>query len=670
MAVVSGFQLTKYYGADRIFENVQFMVNRGDKVALVGVNGAGKSTLVKLISGMEEPSAGTVSIARGTRISYLAQEVPFEGPQTLLEAAQEAFAHLKEVEAEMRTLETLLGETDAPAWQERMERYGDLQAHFEHAGGYETEQQIERTLQGLGFAPSQWEQAVGTFSGGQKTRAALAVALLQDPDLLLLDEPTNHLDLQAVQWLENFLQTWPGTLIVISHDRYFLDRVTTRTWDMEWGRLEDYPGGYSKFMQLKVERLTLLQKRYAAQQEFIAKTEDFIRRFKSGQRAKEAQGRLKRLNRFRYGSQTIHGWTKESIDEPRGHKQLRIKLETQLRSGELALVLSDGLTVGFQGPEGQRALIKTPPLELRRGQRVALLGPNGTGKTTLLKTLTGELRALHGHATLGVGIKMGYYAQVHEQLIGTNTVLEEVHRLHPLLKTEQIRSLLGRLLFSNDDVYKLVGDLSGGERSRVALARLILEGSNLLLLDEPTNHLDIASREALEDVLGDFGGTILFVSHDRYFVDALADTLWVVQDGVVDEWEGNYASYIASLDGRRREEPRPVVEAAGSSQPVKGAVNGSQPVKGQASDGQSQKGQSQGKGTDKAQRDKQRRLTAIEREVQEMEVRKQTLEQALGRASATQNVADVTRLGAEYAQLESDLLAKYDDWTMAASEAG
>ncbi len=657
MTVLSGFGLGKWYGADKIFDGLQFMVNRSDKIALVGVNGAGKSTLLKMIAGIEDPTSGTISRANGLRISYLAQETRFDGNLTLYAAAEQAFDHLKEMEQEMRLLEEQMADTDHPDWEERMERYGDLQARFEHAGGYHTENQIERTLEGLSFGPEHFEERLSTFSGGQKTRAALAVTLLQDPDVLLLDEPTNHLDLQALQWLEGFLQDWPGTLLVISHDRYFLDRVTRRTWDMEFGKLNDYPGAYTKFMQLKVERLELLQKQYNAEREFVLKTEEFIRRFKAGQRSKQATGREKRLNRFKAGyfSTSGQGWV-QALDAPQSHKHLKLSLDTNLRSGELTLTLSDGMTVGYQTPEGDKVLVRTPPLELRRGERVALIGPNGAGKTTLLRTIVGALPSLKGRASLGVGVKIGYYAQTHDHLILTNPILEEVHRIKPLEPTERIRTLLGRFLFSNDDVYKLVGDLSGGERSRVALAQLMLQAPNLLLLDEPTNHLDIAAREALESVLLEFPGAILFVSHDRYFVDALADNLWVVEDGGVREFEGNYSGYI----GVRAEEEVAKRRALAAPTPSKAA-----PAPSKAEPVVAPK---RGQGQDKAERERQKRLNAVEREVQTLEAKKQQLDQALLTASAARNVAEITRLGAAYTAIEAELATKYDLWATLSNE--
>ncbi|HSH80703.1 MAG TPA: ABC-F family ATP-binding cassette domain-containing protein, partial [Herpetosiphonaceae bacterium] len=649
MSTLSGYNLGKWYGADRIFDHVNFSVNRGDKVALVGPNGAGKSTLLKIIGGIEEPTEGSTGRARGLRLAYLAQEAHFDEGGTLLAAAERAFSHLHAIEAELRSLEELLADTEHPEWETRMERYGELHARFEHAGGYHTENVIERTLEGIGFRREHFYQDLRTFSGGQTTRAALAITLLQDPDVLLLDEPTNHLDLRALQWLETFLTDWPGTLIVISHDRYFLDRVTSRTWEMAFGKLEAYPGNYSKFVQLKAEKQDLQQKQFDAQQQYIAKTEEFIRRFGAGQRSKEAKGREKRLNRLKEGWEGADPRSAQVlIDAPKQQKALRLKLETALRSGELSLALSDGLQAGYKTPRGDKTLVRTPPLTLQRGECVALMGPNGTGKTTLLRTITGELPALAGRVENGVNTTVGYYAQVHDELDLDNTILEEVHRVKPLEPTERIRTLLARFLFSGDDIYKHVRDLSGGERSRVALAQLTLKAPNLLLLDEPTNHLDIAAREALESVLQEFTGSILFVSHDRYFVDALADKLWIVEDGTVKQFDGDYSAYMAHLAGQEAARKR---SAAAVREPTL-AGNGS--------------GQANGS---KAVRARERRLQALEQEIADLEARKQTITAELEAASAEQNVSAVTRLGQAYSEIEEKLLDRYDVWAEAAAGA-
>ncbi|MBV9791015.1 MAG: ATP-binding cassette domain-containing protein [Chloroflexi bacterium] len=664
MAVLSGGNLSKYYGADQIFSGVSFTVNRGDKIALVGTNGAGKSTLLKIIAGDEESTQGQLGMARGTRVSYLAQEAQFSGERTLLEEAQQAFAHLHAMEAEIRQLEILIAETEHPDWEDRMERYGDLMARFEHGGGYDTERMIERTLEGLSFTKAQYHQRIGEFSGGQKTRAALAITLLEDPDLLLLDEPTNHLDLHALQWLEEFLRTWPGTLIVISHDRYFLDKVTTRTFEMAWGKLTDWPGNYSKFLQLKAERDERMQKDFDAQQAFIAKEEEFIRKHIAGQRTKEAQGRRKRLERLKNGYQGAGGqWIDTRIEAPKNQKQVKLGLSTEQRSGLIVLTTSDGLTVGYKTPQGDKPLVRTPTLELQRGQCVALMGANGSGKTTLLRTIVGELPILSGRVNFGVGVSVGYYAQTHDELNLDNTVLEEVHRVKPLLKTERIRTLLGRFLFSNDDVFKRVGDLSGGERSRVALAQLTLKEPNLLILDEPTNHLDIASREALESVLQEFPGTIMFVSHDRYFIDALADTIWMVEDGTVNTFEGDYtdyAAYVTQLELERKKAVDPKADATTpKAQPAQKAVPERQSSNAQPAAGLSGR---EHREVERQQREKQKQVNAVERKVADLERQLHVLQSAIETATAQRKIDEITRLGEEYVALEQQLQSQYDLW--------
>lgn len=645
LLTVSG--LTKYYGADLIFSDLTFQVPRGDKVALVGVNGAGKSTLLKIIAGMEPADEGNVHTVRGTRLAYLAQEVRFSGDRTLWQEMEAAFAHLQQLQAEIRTLEQRIADTDAPDWEKWMERYGEITARFEHAGGYEMEQRIKRTLQGLGFVEAQHHQRLAQFSGGQKTRAALAATLLSDPDLLLLDEPTNHLDLEALEWLEGFLNSWDGTLIVISHDRYFLDNVTRRTLEMAFGTVEDYPGGYNRYLELKADRLERRMKEYEAQQEFIARTEEFIRRYKAGQRSREAKGREKRLNRLK---------EQQLIARPQEAAKLKLFLDSQLRSGDLVLAL-DGLVVGYPGTAGTdgvsgspRVLLRADERELHRGERVALMGPNGSGKTTLLRTLLGELKPLRGQPQLGHKVAIGYYAQGHDALNMDATVLEEIRRVAPQIEEMRARTLLGRFLFSGDDVFKRVGDLSGGERSRVALAQLTLLPGNLLILDEPTNHLDIGAREALEGVLKEYPGSILFVSHDRYFIDALADKLWFVQDGRLVEYLGNYSDYAAML---AQQEQRATNQATTTREAKRGTQDERPP------------NQAARPGVEERQRKK--RLAALEAEVARLEQELARLKVALEAASAAQDVAKITRLGAQYAELEATLNRCYDDWEQLAA---
>jgi ATP-binding cassette subfamily F protein 3 len=650
MTLVSVGGLTKYYGAELIFQDINFQVARGDKLALVGVNGAGKSTLLKIIAGIETPDSGHVAVTRGVRVAYLAQEVRFSGDRTLWEEMESALSVLSTLGEEIASLEPLIADTDAPGWEQAMERYGELTARFEHMGGYEVEPRIKRTLQGLGFHESQHHQRLSQFSGGQKTRAALAATLLSDPDLLLLDEPTNHLDMQALEWLEQFLRNWEGTLIVISHDRYFLDRVTKRTLEIAFGKLEDYPAPYNKYLELKAERMERRLKEFQAQQDFIAKTEEFIRRYKAGQRAREAKGREKRLDRLKRD----HG-----LERPKEQTKLRLFLDTKLRSGELVLALDD-LVIGYPGDKRHdsdpRVLLRADGLEIHRGDRVALLGPNGAGKTTLLRTLIDELKPLQGQPRLGHKVQIGYYAQGHDVLNWNATVLEELTRVSPTLGEPAARTLLGRFLFSGDDVFKRVGDLSGGERSRVALAQLTLLPGNLLILDEPTNHLDIGAREALEGVLKEYPGSILFVSHDRYFIDAIADKVWNVEQGRVREYLGGYSDFAAAREagapGPKTKDERPT--APSSAKTSVQAVNGqpSSLVVGPSSPEEKQR---------------KRRLVALEAEVALLEQELGKLKADLERASAAQDIKKITTLGTQYAELESLLAAKYAQWEQLAA---
>jgi ATP-binding cassette subfamily F protein 3 len=630
MTILSVTNLAKYFGAEHIFSGLTFQVQRGEKVALVGPNGAGKSTLLKIVAGMQAADEGSVQHMRGSRLAYLAQEVRFAAGRTLWQEMEDAFAHLAEIQAELSDLEPRIADTSAATWEADMERYGELSTRFEHAGGYEIERRIEMVLQGLNFRPEQYNQPLDQFSGGQKTRAGLAAALLSDPDLLLLDEPTNHLDLETLEWLETFLRGWDGTLLVTSHDRYFLERTTKRTLDIDAGTLEDYPASYNGFLQLKAERLERRMKEYQAQQEYIARTEEFIRRYKAGQRSKEARGREKRLDRYK---------EQQAVEQPnQPAKQVRLNLDSQLRSGEMVLALRQ-MAVGY----GQHVLMQTGEHEIHRGERVALLGPNGSGKTTLLRTLLGQLAPLKGAFHLGHHVAVSYYAQGHDALRLDATVLDEILRVNPNLGTERARTLLGSFLFSGDDVFKRVGDLSGGERSRVAIAGLTLLPGNLLVLDEPTNHLDINAREVLEAALKDYPGAMLFVSHDRQFIDALADKLWVIGDGRLTEHRGNYTDYAARLAALRAAPPAaPRANNAAPAGNARAAANTTRP----------------------AQEDRQRkkRLAALEAQVETLEQELARIRAALEEASAAQDVERITALGSEYTDVEARLDQCYADW--------
>src|SRR5215471_1690284 len=534
MPIVSVIQVGKSFGAERVFAGVSFQIDEQDRIGLVGPNGAGKTTLLNLLAGREEPGEGTIAKNRNLRIGYLTEHIDFHPHNTLREEMLTVFAEEQTWERALSELALQLEATSSgdnnAAHEELLQRYDELQTRFEHAGGYTFEHRVSQVLDGLGFTREQQESPVMNLSGGQQTRAALCKLLLQEPDLLLLDEPTNHLDLAALEWLETYLSDWKHAMVVVAHDRYFLDKIVSRTIEMAFGRIEEYPGNYTRYLHLREERMERRLREYEAQQEHIARTEEFIRRYKAGQRSREARGRQKLLNRL------------ERVERPRDFPEMHFEFSPVIDSGQLVLS-TQKLAVGYANPGSEPAvLVHVADLELLRGDRVGLLGPNGSGKTTLLRTIIGELQPTSGHVYPGHNVRIGYYSQTHSGLNAQRTIVDEVRQVSTLSE-EGARSFLGRFLFTGDDVFKPIGALSGGERSRVALALLTLQGSNFLVLDEPTNHLDLQSRQFLEEVLGEFEGTLLFVSHDRYFIDRLATKVWVIEDGVLIPYLGNYSEY-------------------------------------------------------------------------------------------------------------------------------
>jgi ATP-binding cassette subfamily F protein 3 len=621
MSIVTANQLAKSYGAQDVFWDISLRIARGDRIALVGPNGSGKTTLLHIIADLETPTAGRVHRARRLRIGYLPQEAELPSQRTLYEEMLTVFADLQTQQAELRHLEQQMA--DPAQREEALERYGEALHAFELAGGYRYESEIKMVLAGLGFPEEEQHQPLSILSGGQKTRALLAKLLLSQPDLLLLDEPTNHLDLAATQWLEEYLVNWKGSLVVVAHDRYFLDKVARRVWELALGRLEDYPGNYSHYSTLRAERMERRLAEYEAQQKHIEKTEDFIRRYMAGQRTKEAQGRQKRLDRL------------PRLEHPREARKISLSIETDLRGADLVLV-TENLAIGYQPG---MSLFTCPDLYLRRGERAALLGPNGSGKTTFLKTVVGQVSPLDGLVRIGQNVKFGYLAQTHEDLDKEKTVLDEIIESHDLLP-EKARSFLGRFLFSGDDVFKLMGDLSGGERSRVALAKLTLEGANFLLLDEPTTNLDIASQEILEEVLADFNGTILLVSHDRYLINALATQVWAIEDGKLRVYDGNFSDYE---EQRGREQ-----EARGKTQEARGKK-------------QETRGRKQEAGS-KRQVAKAREL---EEDIAVLEARLAALGEELVAASTAQDVESLQELALEYQRVDEELQRLLAQWTEA-----
>jgi len=634
MSVLIANGLAKSYGVLDVFAGVDLRIEHGDRIGLVGPNGQGKTTLLKILAGIETPSAGTVARARGLRVGYLPQDPPPPNGHTLHADLLEAFRDLQAQGQVLRALEQQMEETTDEAELERLlEKYGDLQARFELAGGYDYELRIRQVLSGLGFGESDYHQPLAHLSGGQRTRALLARLLLEEPDLLLLDEPTNHLDLEAVEWLEETLLQWKGALIVVAHDRYFLDKVVTRIWDMNHGRVETYRGNYSHYVIQREERLENQRRLWEKQQEYIAKTEDFIRRYMAGQRTREAQGRLRRLERFKED---------ELIDRPREQRRIRLDITTQIRSGDLVLATRD-LLVGY---DPDMPLFRCPDLEIRRGHTVALIGPNGSGKTTFLRTILGEIPPLAGKIRLGASVEMGYLAQTQAGLDPQQTVLDTILEVAPRLTVEEARRFLGRFLFTGDDVFQTIGTLSGGQRSRVILARLSLRGANFLILDEPTNHLDLESQEILQDVLIQFPGTILLVTHDRYLVEALATHVWDLRDGELRAYEGGYTEYLAQRAVEQETVP--------STQATKQMPSPSaQEVREQMRQERRQR---------QAQRRQAECAAAIEGEIHVLEQELARLGAAIDAAGREQALDRVQELGAEYVAAEQQLHYLMEKW--------
>ena len=530
MSLLVATGLSKAFGALDVFQGVDLRIEAGDRIGMVGPNGAGKTTLLRILAGAETPSAGDAARKRGLTVGYLPQDPPPAGDDTLVGAMLRVFEPLRARGAALAGLEQRLaaaahsrnGDYDA-----LLAGYGHAQTAFEVAGGYTYEVRIRQVLGGLGFDEHEHDKLLAHLSGGERTRALLAQLLLEAPDLLLMDEPTNHLDLEAVEWLEETLLHWRGALVIVAHDRYFLDKVASRIWDMDFGGLEAYRGNYSAYHLQREMRRERQRREWEEQQEFVAETEDFIRRNIAGQRTREAQGRRTRLERF---------LRDEAIARPQEDRRIRLGLTTVIRSGDLVLATKD-LVVGYDRP-----LFRSPDLEIYRGDRVALIGPNGAGKTTLLKTILGQLEPLAGKIRFGASVQVGYLAQAQAGLNPEQSVLDAILEIRNL-PLSQARSFLGQFLFSGDDAFRPISSLSGGQRSRVALARLTLHGANFLLLDEPTNHLDLASQEILEDVLRNFPGTVLLVSHDRYLVQALATHVWRVDGEELRAYEGAYEDY-------------------------------------------------------------------------------------------------------------------------------
>jgi ATP-binding cassette, subfamily F, member 3 len=669
MSLITVSSLSKSFGAEDLFANISFSVAKGARLALVGPNGIGKTTLLRILIGQEEPSSGTVTRAKSVRIGYLPQEADFELRGTLWDVCLEPFADLIRMQEELEKLESEM--SDSAKREQALDRYGTLQHNFEQRGGYVYQVRIKQVLTGLGFEPSDFQMSLDHLSGGQRTRAHLARLLLSNPDLLLLDEPTNHLDISAVEWLEGYLSQWEGAAVIVSHDRYFLDHACNALLEMALSGAEYYRGNYTTYLSEREIRWNHRFEIFESEKEKLLKEVEYIKKNISGQNTLQAKGKLKRLTRVVQAIEQVgmdavasSNWSQLGVGttmSPFGVEEaerrvralrppqrlmpdLGLHLRSTRRSGDL-VIRTKNLRVGYPAEDGlqEKFLFSAPDIELRRLDCAALIGPNGAGKSTFLKMILGQLKPLSGEVILGASLQVGYFAQAHEGLDPEKTVLDEILTQSPDMLRYQGRDYLGKYLFSGDDAFKKVSMLSGGERGRLALAKLALQDTNLLLLDEPTNHLDIPSQEVLQSVLDSYQGTILLVSHDRYLVDALATQIWEINpdESQMTVFNGTYSQM---KDEREREAARAAAQQSPAVQP--------QNLNTEARRAQNARM--------KEERRKIAQLQELENAIAELEAKLANLSMQL--ESPFVKPAEAATLGTEYERVQREMDEKLGEW--------
>ncbi|MGO6254565.1 ABC-F family ATP-binding cassette domain-containing protein [Streptococcus pneumoniae] len=529
MIILQANKIERSFAGEVLFDNINLQVDEQDRIALVGKNGAGKSTLLKILVGEEEPTSGEINKKKDISLSYLAQDSRFESENTIYDEMLHVFNNLRRTERQLRQMELEMGEKSGEDLDKLMSDYDRLSENFRQAGGFTYEADIRAILNGFKFDESMWQMKIAELSGGQNTRLALAKMLLEKPNLLVLDEPTNHLDIETIAWLENYLVNYSGALLIVSHDRYFLDKVATITLDLTKHSLDRYVGNYSRFVELKEQKLATEAKNYEKQQKEIAALEDFVNRnLVRASTTKRAQSRRKQLEKM------------ERLDKPEaGKKAANMTFQSEKTSGNVVLTV-ENTAIGYDG----EVLSQPINLDLRKMNAVAIVGPNGIGKSTFIKSIVDQIPFIKGEKRFGANVEVGYYDQTQSKLTPSNTVLDELWNDFKLTPEVEIRNRLGAFLFSGDDVKKSVGMLSGGEKARLLLAKLSMENNNFLILDEPTNHLDIDSKEVLENALIDFDGTLLFVSHDRYFINRVATHVLELSENGSTLYLGDYDYYV------------------------------------------------------------------------------------------------------------------------------
>ena len=546
MSLLGASQLNLHYADIEIFSDVTLQVNEKAHIGIVGPNGSGKTSLIKVLLGLQDFDGGDIFKSDTLRVGYVPQTALQSGSGTLSDQISKAFEHLVQLEKDMETSAFAIQESEGTARSQAEKRYSDFLDEYESLGGYDYQNRMDRVVEGVGLSDTNLATLVSDASGGERTRAALATALLADPDLLVLDEPTNYLDFKGLEWLEDFLNRSSNAFMVVSHDRFFLDRVASEIWEIDNCQLKSYRGNYSKYKTLKSEEDARFEKEYIRQQEYIKREQNFIARYHAGQRSKEARGRAKRLDKI------------ERMDAPSNDQTVSISSSFASRTGQ-TVISTDGLDVGFSNEGTQIKLFDVPDIEIERGTTTAIIGNNGIGKTTLLKTIIGDIPALSGSSNLGHNVKIGYFRQGSDEIADNITVLEALLEIKNL-SIGEARSFLARFLFTGEEIYDQVSSLSGGERGRLALSRLLITEPNVLVLDEPTTHLDILSREALESMLKGFEGTTMFVSHDRHLISLLADNLLIIEDGSVRHFEGTYQELLS--------ESNPIIQPSEDNRPV------------------------------------------------------------------------------------------------------
>lgn len=596
MIILQANKIERSFAGEVLFDNINLQVDERDRIALVGKNGAGKSTLLKILVGEEEPTSGEINKKKDISLSYLAQDSRFESENTIYDEMLYVFDDLSRTEKQLRQMELEMGEKSGEDLNKLMSDYDRLSENFRQAGGFTYEADIRAILNGFKFDESMWQMKIAELSGGQNTRLALAKMLLEKPNLLVLDEPTNHLDIETIAWLENYLVNYSGALIIVSHDRYFLDKVATITLDLTKHSLDRYVGNYSRFVELKEQKLATEAKNYEKQQKEIAALEDFVNRnLVRASTTKRAQSRRKQLEKM------------ERLDKPEaGKKSANMTFQSEKTSGNVVLTVENA-AIGYDG----EVLSQPINLDLRKMNAVAIVGPNGIGKSTFIKSIMDQIPFIKGEKRFGANVEVGYYDQTQSKLTPSNTVLDELWNDFKLTPEVEIRNRLGAFLFSGDDVKKSVGMLSGGEKARLLLAKLSMENNNFLILDEPTNHLDIDSKEVLENALIDFDGTLLFVSHDRYFINRVATHVLELSENGSTLYLGDYDYYVE----KKAEVEMTQAEEASTSNQAKEAS----PV----NDYQAQK-ESQ-----KEVRKLMRQIESLEAEIEELESQSQDISEQM-----------------------------------------